>query len=51
MPITRLKAASGSERKSSLPAILTGGFILALTIAMFLLARSMETHHFFSGGR
>ena len=50
MQSARFKTSS-SDRISSLRAILTGAFILALTVAMFLLARSMQVHHFFSGGR
>ena len=42
---------SGSDRIQPFRAMLTGAFILALTVAMFLLARSMQVHNFFSGGR
>jgi hypothetical protein len=41
---------SRSERKSCLPNVLTGVFIVFLTIALYFLLRSMVAHHFFSGG-
>jgi hypothetical protein len=41
---------SRSGRKSMLPGVLTGVFIVFLTIAFYLLLRSMVAHHFFTGG-
>lgn len=41
---------SRPERKSLLPSVLTGVFIVFITIAVFLLLRSMVAHQFFSGG-
>ena len=49
MPISPLQFPS-SEGKLSLRVILTGAFIVALSTTMFLLAKSMQVHHFFSGG-